>query len=151
MLCSFFLCVFGKREKKKEKVDSSGETKKQLLGYKQAKLSSLSVLVPALAMVQGRGWKPSGIEKHTRKEKKEMGKKNKETRTEFVTVRRQQLSGWKQTPSPSRKTEGGLRERERDKKTEAHWLPTKTLHQTLATHGHASAAVDPGNARAESS
>jgi hypothetical protein len=69
------VCVWKEREKRKEKVDSSGETKKQLLGYKQAKLSSLSVLVPALAMVQGRGWKPAGIEKHTRKEKKEMGKK----------------------------------------------------------------------------
>lgn len=49
------------------------------------------------------------------KKRKKWGKKNKETRTEFVTVRRQQLSGWKQTPSPSRKSEGGLRERQKDR------------------------------------
>lgn len=120
----------------------SGKTKKQLLGvYTRAKaeLSSLSVLVPALAMVQRRG---RSLEASTNTREKKMGRRRRQQQQGVVTVRSSLLSGWKQTPSPSRKREREIEREggERDKKAEAHWLPTKTLHQTLATHGHASAA-----------
>jgi hypothetical protein len=144
--------VFGKREKKEKK-------RWIVVARQRNNFWGINKLSSALFRSWSRPWpwykgedgSLQALKNIREKKRKKWGKKNKETRTEFVTVRRQQLSGWKQTPSTSRKTEGGLRERERDKKTEAHWLPTKTLHQTLATHGHASAAVDPGNARAESS
>jgi hypothetical protein len=109
-LSFFFVCVCvwkGVGEGKNKKKVDSGKTKKQLLGvYTRAKaeLSSLSVLVPALAMVQRRG---RSLEASTNTREKKMGRRRQQQQQESL------LCGALCSPDGNRHPLHQERERER--------------------------------------
>ena len=139
-------CVFGKKlgRKNKKKVDS-GETKKQLF------LGGIYKLSSALFRSWSRPWpwykgermEPRGIgNTREEKEKEIREKKKKETKAGLDSL----LCGVLSLCSPDGNRHPLHQERRgggRDKKAEAHWLPTKTLHQTLATRSRQRSAADP--------